>query len=542
MSREVSFSYYSELLEGAKQKYAGNFDAALDHYTRAMRIAPQQSVTYYEIATILALKNDFAAAVEYADKAVRANNQNYHYHILKAKVYQSNGMIDLAAKTYNDIIALQASVIEHYYDQANLYLAMNDTKSAFAAFDKAEKYFGVNEVINTEKFNLASSIGDYKRAYSEINKLIKAYPNDSRFRAMLAELYVSQGKYKQAAEEFYTLESMNVEHGMVFMSLAEFYRIQNDVDKVFLYLNKAFETYDIDIDSKIEILFNMIGSTNNHQFHKSVYSLLETLVTAHPDEPKAHTIYADYLVRDGRWDEARTRFNMVLKAEKSHYALWEQALYLDNKLEDWETMFARSTEALQYFPMQSMLYMFNTVSAIRLRKYSEAVVAASAGVKYSAGNTSMKVEFLTYLGESYHHLENHAASDSVFEELLKIDPENVMVLNNYSYYLSLRNFNLERALQLSSILISLKPDVANYLDTHAWVLFRRQQYNEALQFIEEAIGISGDTNPTIVEHYGDVLYHTGNVDRAVEMWQKALDLHSDSKTLPGKIEQRMYIE
>ena len=542
MSRELRFSFFNELLEGIKNKNAGNYNAALECYTRAMRIAPGESVSYYEIATVLAINNDFTTALEYAQKACKLSPDNYFYHQLTANILRSNGMIKHAASYYDELIRLKPEILENYYTQAELYMSLDDVSNAVKAFDKAEKYFGVSDAVNTEKFRLATSTNNYKLAYREIDKLIAAFPTDARYRAMLAELYISQKKYREAEITFAEIEKMPIENGLVYMSLAEFYRIKNDIDKVFYYLNLAFESNDLGLDNKIEILYNLIGNGQNATITGHTYTLLETLVRVHPDEPKAHTIYADYLVRDSRWSEAQGRFNIVLASVKSLYELWDQALYIDNQLHDWQSMYQRSSEAIQYFPLQVMPYMYRTVSASMLQKYDEAVLSAQSGLKYSLGNTRLQVDFYTYMAESLHKLGKNQASDSAFEALLRIDSLNVYAINNYAYFLSLRNEKIERALQLSTQLIQLQPANANYLDTRAWVLFRNKNYAEALVVIESAIEKGGSGNPTILEHYGDISYFNGNTDKAVEYWQKALDAGSDSKLINEKIKQQKYIE
>ena len=45
----------------------------------------------------------------------------------------------------------------------------------------------------------------------------------------------------------------------------------------------------------------------------------------------------------------------------------------------------------------------------------------------------------------------------------------------------------------------------------------------------------------VVEHAGDIHAMNGDIDRAVELWQRALDKGSDNALLPEKIKQRKYL-
>jgi Tfp pilus assembly protein PilF len=140
------------------------------------------------------------------------------------------------------------------------------------------------------------------------------------------------------------------------------------------------------------------------------------------------------------------------------------------------------------------------------------------------------------LGDAYNGLGDHAKSDEAYELVLKDDPKNEHVLNNYSYFLSLRKEKLDRALAMSAQLVERNPSSPTYLDTHAWVLYVRKEYGKARSFLEKAVaadpnGISG----TILEHYGDVLFQLGEKDKAIEQWKKAKQKGENSQQLDKKI-------
>jgi len=133
-------------------------------------------------------------------------------------------------------------------------------------------------------------------------------------------------------------------------------------------------------------------------------------------------------------------------------------------------------------------------------------------------------------------LGDHAKSDDAYELVLKDDPRNDHVLNNYSYFLSLRKEKLPRALEMSAQLVERNPNSATYLDTHAWVLYIMKDYTKARTYLEKALnadpnGVSG----TILEHYGDVLFQLGEKDKAVEQWKKAKQKGENSQQLEKKI-------
>src|SRR3546814_14745154 len=75
-----------------------------------------------------------------------------------------------------------------------------------------------------------------------------------------------------------------------------------------------------------------------------------------------------------------------------------------------------------------------------------------------AHDTALKLQFYSNLGDAYHAAGNHAASDKAFEAALKLDDSNGLIMNNYAYYLALREQHLEKAAQMSRESIRLEPE------------------------------------------------------------------------------------
>lgn len=124
-----------------------------------------------------------------------------------------------------------------------------------------------------------------------------------------------------------------------------------------------------------------------------------------------------------------------------------------------------------------------------------------------------------------------------YENSLALNIENALVLNNYAYYLSVRGEQLERALMMSTKAISLAGNNATYLDTHAWVLYKLGRYAEARNVMRKALMLDTEADPTLMMHYGDILYALEEFYMAETYWQKALDNGADS----DEVEQRLQL-
>ena len=129
-----------------------------------------------------------------------------------------------------------------------------------------------------------------------------------------------------------------------------------------------------------------------------------------------------------------------------------------------------------------------------------------------------------------------------YDEALKYNDNNIVVLNNYAYFLSLDKKDLKKAERMSAQCIKLEPDNATYLDTYAWIFFVQGNYTLAKIYIESALEKDKTKSAELVDHYGDILYMTGDKDKAVEQWKKARELGKESEVLDRKIIEGKYIE
>ena len=103
--------------------------------------------------------------------------------------------------------------------------------------------------------------------------------------------------------------------------------------------------------------------------------------------------------------------------------------------------------------------------------------------------------------------------------------------------MSLRKVNLTRAKTLSFRCNLLEPNNGTYQDTYAWVLYALKEYKMAEKWLLKSLLNGGNQSAVIVEHYGDVLYKLGHVNKAINQWKKAREIGAASDFLNQKIKE-----
>jgi tetratricopeptide (TPR) repeat protein len=199
-----------------------------------------------------------------------------------------------------------------------------------------------------------------------------------------------------------------------------------------------------------------------------------------------------------------------------------------------DSLIAHSEEAIEVFPNQASYWYFNGAGFLMKRTYDRAVESLEEAQRLE-GDGELAGTINGQLGDAYNGLGKHQKSNEAYEAALKRKPDDDHVLNNYSYFLSLRKENLARARELSAKLVEKHPENPTYLDTHGWVLFVSGDAKQARTFLEKAVRLNQDRSATIVEHYGDVLAHLGEKEKALDQWRRAKKLGQASAQLDKKI-------
>jgi tetratricopeptide (TPR) repeat protein len=537
----VNFEYL--FFNANKEKVLGNYELAETYYSQALRINPNSAATMYELANIYLFQNNKNQALFYSKKAATIDPNNLWYQMLYADCLKENKNIAEYSKVYEGLVKKNPTKVEFYYELANAYLFQGKTNDALKTYDKVEERTGVSEEVSLQKLKIYRSLKNYDKAIEEANKLIKAYPKEAKYFGMLGELYQDKGQPDKAFNAYNDLLKIDPNNAYVHLSIADYYRSKKENEKAFEEIKLAFKSKDLDIDTKVKILLSYYSITEVYAELKSdADELCKIIVDVHPDEAKAFSIYGDFLYRDKKNEEARTQFRKAIALDKEKYAIWNQLLVLDSELNDYEALQKDSKEAMELFPNQPIPYFFNGAANIQLKKYEEAVEAFTTGKEFVFGNDLLLAQFYANIGDAQNQLKNHAASDEAYEKALEIDPNSAYVLNNYSYYLSLRKTNLERAEALSKKCNQVEPNNSSYQDTYGWILYQMNKLEDAKLWIGKAIENGGKGNATLLEHYGDVMFKLGNTEEAMKYWLNAQKIGGASNLIDKKIADKKLYE
>ena len=543
MSNKDKVTFDMLFFDANKEKILGNLDKAEVAFLEALKISPNNGAALYELANIYFYKKDKVKSLLYSKKAVAIDPSNEWFQLLYVDCLKQNKQSKEVAEVYETLIEKNPTKIEYYYELANAYLMSNKINDALKAYDKIETRFGVTEEASMQKLTIFNSLKSFDKSVAEVQKLIKAFPKEAKYYGMLGELYQSNGMNDKALQAFTDLLKIDSTNAFVHLSLADFYRNTKQNDKAFDEIKIAFKSNELDIDPKIKILLSYYEITEKFpELKPDAFKLCDILIGVHPNEAKAFAMYGDFLFRDKKLSDAREKYRKAISIDKGKYALWENLLIIDSDLNDVPSLSQESKEAMDLFPNQPLPYLFFADSNIKLKNYKEAIDALNEGKEFVIDNKILTAQFYTLIGDAQNSLKNFPASDNAYDKALELDPNNISVLNNYAYFLSLRKTNLEKAGAMSKKCNDLEPNNNSYLDTYGWILYQQSKYDDAKVWIGKALDNGGRNNGTLLEHYGDVLFKLGETENAVKYWMDAKKVGGTSDFIDKKIADKKIYE
>jgi tetratricopeptide (TPR) repeat protein len=538
MDSEAMGRYADSLfIEAENRKLQGDAAEAVRLFGDFLKLRPANATVYYELALLNGREKNAAATLEYARKAVTLDSTNHWFAIAYANALAMNKHFDSAAGVFHRLSLRFPSQEQYRYNEAVMLSSAGKYPRALELFDHLEKASGINEEFVYQKQRIFLEMGKPDSAALEIQKLIDINPGNSRFYGLLAQVYADNNQPDKAIGVYRSLLDKYPGNPQAMVALGLFYKQKGNDSAFRRYMAHAFGNPRFDIEEKLAFVYPYLKYVEIDSTKKDeALSLCRLIVEAHPDDPRAHTLYGDMYFQCKMPDSALNEYRETLALNDSSYAVWNQVMLLYATGGRNDSLLAASNRAAALFPAQPGAWYFRGMALFFAGKFEDCTRSLREALRHEVRDKDLKGRIYATLGEAYHNLGDYAASDSSFQTALQLNPTDDLTLNNYSYYLAERGQYLDQALRMIKTAVTLKPGSMTYEDTYGWVLFRMGKYKSAKAWMEKALSHPGAKNhPGYLEHYGDILYRNHEVDQAVTYWKMAKEKGGTSASLDRKI-------
>jgi tetratricopeptide (TPR) repeat protein len=525
-----------------REKTIENYSLAGDLFNKVLQADPANDAAMYELANIRVNQKNQTSAIELLERAVTLKPNNEYYWVQLAELYEKSNQAEKLNHVFNELTRLNPDKPEYLFNKATLLTEDKNYDEALKVYNQLEAVLGPTDDILAARQKIYLKQGKLDQATAELQETIKNNPNEIRYYLLLSELYNSNGFNDKALDILLRAEKINNANPRVHLALADIYRDKKNNDASFNELKLAFASADLSVDQKVRIVLGYVPKFPDANAKQSALMLSRIIRDTQPEDAKANSLYGDMLMQNDQLKEARAAYKKAVTINGQVYAIWEQLVRIDLSDNDITNAIKDGQEALTIFPNQAWLNYLVGVAFVQNKDYSKALGYLSNVPLLETADRSLLSLNYSAIGDCYHSLKDIKKSDEAYNKALEYNPDNVYTLNNYAYYLSLRNEQLDKAAVMSKHSNELQPNLASFQDTYAVILFKQRKYTEAKTWIDKALFNDKGKSAVEVEHLGDILYGLGQPGEAVQNWKKAKSIGGGSPVLERKINERKYVE
>jgi tetratricopeptide (TPR) repeat protein len=557
-------AYY--FFEGKKRIVFSDYENAATCFERAIKADPYCDACYYELSQIYAERGRTEEAVSLSHSAYGLDTANVWYALQLARLLVLQQKVGEAEEMYSLCIQKNPQLREAYIEVLMLYDQQNAFPEAIALLNLYEEIFGADETSMLTKQSVYYKWGKYPQATRIVEQLIDAYPTEQCYYLMASELYSVQDRDTLVWANLMKarqIDSVSLEYLSV---VADFCRESSDYDGYFTALGVIFSEPQTPLSAKLQILEALLRQPKLANLYASqVLSFYDNVRSGKQLSYQVELLFARYLLQNQKFNQTlsclrasmeNARTDTALKSIvalrqaspyfKSHalesLAFYNMSmLYLDLllQLQQWDEIIVVADKYILRNEDRPRMLFLKGLALSQKKEYVKAAKSTEEVLKQvSPQDTGFLLQIYSTLGDAYNSLGRYSKSDKTFDKALSLDPGNVLILNNYAYYLSLRGKKLKKAMNMSKLAIKQEPENPTYLDTYAWILFQIGEYKESKQIFQKALVFGGDAEAVILEHYGDVLFKLGEISNALIYWNRVKEKGGPSEELLQKLKEQ----
>lgn len=547
ISHNDSLRFKMYYYEAVKQQISGNYDAAYDLLEHCIGINPNAAEAYFMLSFYDGILKGDSAAFADVKKASELNPTNNAYLERIGVGYVSMGNLDEAVKAYEKLSRNSPERSDVLDFLAQLYSRQKDYDKMLDVLNRMEALEGASEDLTLAKMRVYSLQGKKEEEYNELKNMSEKHPNDMNYRVMLGNWLLQNGRPDEAGKLYIEVLQAEPENIMARMSMIDYYRTSGQAMRADSLQEVMLVSPKTPVDGKMALMRQVVADNEKNGADSTLVIDLFKKILKEPQETSDMAqLYAAYLtLKKMPQDSISKVLETVLAISPDNVAARLQLIQAEWNKQDFDRVIELSNQALDYSPDELAFYYFLGFAYIQKDDDDSALEVLRRGVSQinDQSNPSLVSDFYAIMGDILHDKGDDKGAYAAYDSCLQWKDDNYGCLNNYAYYLSVENKDLDKAAQMSYRTVQAEPDNSTFLDTYAWILFMQKKYAEALQYIDMAVKNDTTKSAVIIEHAGDIHAVNGDIDGAVKYWNEALKAGAENETvLRRKIKLRKYVE
>ena len=171
-------------------------------------------------------------------------------------------------------------------------------------------------------------------------------------------------------------------------------------------------------------------------------------------------------------------------------------------------------------------------------RYKEAIKFYDQIISKIDINSQLYAEILYRRGSSYERLGDYFSSDRDLLKSLEINPDDAYVLNYLAYSWLERKYKINLSLQMLERAYITKSNDPYIIDSIGWAYYLIDDYIKAENFLKRAVELMPE-DPTVNDHYGDILWKLDRKIQARYFWENVLNLEETEDKMKKDITDKL---
>lgn len=527
----------SIFMEAMQDVMLGREEEAIEKFERVAELQPQNATSHFQLSKLNAGRNDL-------DKAMLEIKKAYHYDSTNRFILEGyaaltalNGEFEKSAALYGTLARLFNNPQDYLLRQSIAYQQAGNTEAAIQSLDALAHATGSeDETLLLQKYRLYFQSDNMDSAIAINQRLIEFYPKKPDYLLMLGNTYIKAEQKEAGLKAFLKADSLFPSSTDAHHMLLQYYLLE-DQERLRPYLEEVLFERQTPVRDKIDLLGIFLTGPSTDTTRQLARDFIPRLAVMEPPDGDVLMLYGALLEMDSLPQEATVQYKKAIQTDPSLQPVWQRLIVLLGAEENIDSLQAYTEQAAQIFPEHPAFLYYNGYAALLHKQYSKAIENFENCLNHvAAEDTSLRAQVYGILGDLYQQVENPSAAEANYQKALALTPESILILNNYSYFLSEQGTRLEEAERMSAKTLESDPEEATYLDTYGWILFKLGRLREAKAYIEKALAHTvGEESAVIREHLGDIEHALGNRDAALLHWEAAKAGSDQPDTLLKKI-------
>ena len=552
---QASFDYF--YLEAEKCRLQEDYSSAMDLYSHCLDINPQAPEALYNIGLLYLYMRSDSIGTAYIRQACERDANNPYYLETLGALYLSKRDAESAIPVLEKMASLQSRRSDVLSQLASLYSTVGDIDKAIGALNRIELLEGMNPQVSVEKFRLYKEKGQLDSAFVQLQALCDDAPHDMNLRVVVGSQYMQAGDTLKALSIYDEVRRQEPTNTNLQLATMDYYRESGQDARYNSMRDSLLFSPDSPTQLRVLLLKSYIADVQRDStFTPQLYAAFDTLLAKPQQDAEVLIMKAAYQVYSQQpREELCKTMRQVLEVDPGNETALRELLQYYAEQNDDKGVEDISRRGLNYHPEEIAYAYYLGMALAEQKKLTDATEVLQQGLRVRTEFVPERLlsNVFGVLGDIYYQQGKELEAFAAYDSSLVYMEDNIMCLNNYAYYLSLKGEQLDRAEEMSYRTIRQEPENITYLDTYAWILFMKKDYAHARTYMDKVVNPEKTDEElladeklmgNLIEHAGDIYAHLDEPETALRLWKLAKQKGDDTCTpqLKKKIKRKKYIK